>query len=52
MPETTIVSNPEPERLDDTIALNFHYAMAERGVRSHYDPNAFAPAQFPYPRGV
>jgi NTE family protein len=32
--------------------INFGYAMAERGVRSHYDANAFAPAQFPYPRGV
>jgi NTE family protein len=32
--------------------INFGYAMAERGVRSHYDPAAFAPAQFPYPRGV
>lgn len=32
--------------------INFGYAMAERGVRSHYDPSAFAPAQFPYPRGV
>jgi len=32
--------------------INFGYAMAERGVRSHYDPAAFAPAHFPYPRGV
>jgi NTE family protein len=32
--------------------INFGYAMAERGVRSHYDPAALAPAQFPYPRGV
>jgi len=32
--------------------INFGYAMAERGVRSHFDPAAFAPAQFPYPRGV
>lgn len=32
--------------------INFGYAMAERGVRSHYDPAAFAPSHFPYPRGV
>ncbi|HEV7484546.1 MAG TPA: patatin-like phospholipase family protein [Thermoanaerobaculia bacterium] len=32
--------------------INFGYAMAERGVRSHFDPAAFAPVQFPYPRGV
>jgi len=32
--------------------INFGYAMAERGVRSHFAPAAFAPTQFPYPRGV
>jgi NTE family protein len=32
--------------------INFGYAMAERGVRSHFDPDAFAPVQFPYARGV
>jgi hypothetical protein len=32
--------------------INFGYAMAERGVRSHYDPAAFKPSQFPYARGV
>ena len=32
--------------------INFGYAMAERGIRSHFDPAAFAAAQFPYPRGV
>lgn len=41
------LSDETQERL-----INFGYAMAERGVRSHYDPAAFAPAQFPYPRGV
>ncbi|MEA2329699.1 MAG: hypothetical protein QOE68_4658, partial [Thermoanaerobaculia bacterium] len=32
--------------------INFGYAMAERGVRSHFDRDAFAPVQFPYARGV
>jgi NTE family protein len=32
--------------------INFGYGMAERAIRSYFDTNAFAPAAFPYARGV
>jgi len=32
--------------------INFGYAMAERAIRSYYDPAAFAPTTFPLPGGV
>ncbi len=32
--------------------INFGYAMAERAIRSYYDPSAFAATRFPYPGGV
>ena len=33
--------------------INFGYGMAERAIRSYYDPNALAATQFPYPqRGI
>lgn len=41
--------------LDDDLQerlINFGYGMAERGVRSHFDPDALAAASFPYPRGI
>jgi NTE family protein len=38
--------------LDDALQqriINFGYGMAERAIRSYFDPAAFAPAAFPYP---
>ena len=32
--------------------INFGYGMAERAIRSHFDPNALAAARFPYSRGI
>jgi NTE family protein len=32
--------------------INFGYGMAERAIRSYFDTAAFAPAAFPYSRGV
>ncbi len=32
--------------------INFGYGMAERAIRSYYDPNALAAERFPYPRGI
>ena len=32
--------------------INFGYGMAERAVRSYYDPNAFAAPKFPYAGGI
>ncbi len=46
----TRLAEMSPELIDRLI--NFGYAMAERAVRSYYDPGAFAAARFPYSRGV
>ncbi|HSK76372.1 MAG TPA: patatin-like phospholipase family protein [Thermoanaerobaculia bacterium] len=40
-----------PGRLQEQI-INFGYGMAERALRSYYDPNAFAAAGFPYTVGI
>ena len=40
-----------PGKLQEQL-INFGYGMAERAVRSYYDPNAFAAPKFPYTRGV
>jgi len=32
--------------------INFGYGMAERAIRSHVDPGAFAAPGFPYARGI
>ncbi|HEX6100486.1 MAG TPA: patatin-like phospholipase family protein [Thermoanaerobaculia bacterium] len=32
--------------------INYGYAMAERAIRTHFDPQAFAPAKFPALDGV
>lgn len=32
--------------------INFGYTMAERAIRSHFDPGAFKPTAFPCPGGV
>ncbi|HEV7766171.1 MAG TPA: patatin-like phospholipase family protein [Thermoanaerobaculia bacterium] len=32
--------------------INFGYTMAERAIRSHFDPAAFKPTAFPCPGGV
>ncbi|MFA6958238.1 MAG: patatin-like phospholipase family protein [Thermoanaerobaculia bacterium] len=39
-----------PQLIDRLI--NFGYAMAERAIRSYYDPGAIAATKFPYPGGV
>lgn len=38
-------------RLIDQL-VNFGYAMAERAIRSYYDPDALAATRFPYPGGI
>jgi NTE family protein len=40
-----------PDKLQQQL-INFGYGMAERAVRSYYDPNAFAATGFPYPVGI
>ena len=40
-----------PDKLQEQL-INFGYGMAERAVRSYYDPNAFAATAFPYARGI
>lgn len=40
-----------PDKLQQQL-INFGYGMAERAVRSYYDPNAFAAPGFPYPVGI
>jgi len=40
-----------PDDLQERL-INFGYGMAERAIRSYYDPNALAANQFPYPRGI
>lgn len=40
-----------PDELQERV-INFGYGMAERGVRSHFDPNALAASRFPYARGI
>lgn len=40
-----------PATTQDRI-INFGYGMAERAIRSYYDPQAFAPSVFPRPGGV
>lgn len=40
-----------PGKLQEQI-INFGYGMAERALRSYYDPNAFAAAGFPYTVGI
>lgn len=32
--------------------INFGFGMAERAIRSYFDPNAAAATAFPYPRGI
>jgi NTE family protein len=40
-----------PDKLQQQL-INFGYGMAERAVRSYYDPNAHAAPGFPYPVGI
>jgi NTE family protein len=40
-----------PDELQERL-VNFGYGMAERAIRSHFDENAYAAEQFPYPRGI
>ncbi len=40
-----------PDQLQERL-INFGYGMAERAIRSYYDPNALAAERFPYPRGI
>jgi NTE family protein len=40
-----------PDELQERL-INFGYGMAERAIRSHFDPNALAATHFPYPRGI
>lgn len=40
-----------PSELQERL-INFGYGMAERALRSYFDPAAFAATSFPYPRGV
>lgn len=40
-----------PDKLQEQL-INFGYGMAERAIRSYYDPNAFAAPKFPYARGI
>jgi NTE family protein len=40
-----------PDALQERL-INFGYGMAERAIRSHFDPNALAATDFPYPRGI
>lgn len=40
-----------PDKLQEQL-INFGYGMAERAVRSYYDPHAFPAPQFPYPHGI
>jgi NTE family protein len=40
-----------PDKLQEQL-INFGYGMAERALRSYYDPNAFAAVKFPYASGV
>ena len=40
-----------PDKLQEQL-INFGYGMAERSLRSYFDPNAFAAPRFPYTRGI
>ncbi len=40
-----------PDEVQERL-INFGYGMAERAVRSYYDPSALAATTFPYPRGI
>jgi NTE family protein len=40
-----------PDKLQEQL-INFGYGMAERALRSYFDPNAFAAPRFPYARGI
>lgn len=40
-----------PDKLQEQL-INFGYGMAERALRSYFDPNAFAAPGFPYARGI
>lgn len=40
-----------PDDLQERL-INFGFGMAERAIRSYYDPNATAATAFPYPRGI
>jgi NTE family protein len=40
-----------PDELQERL-IDFGYGMAERAIRSYFDPNALAADRFPYPRGI
>ncbi len=40
-----------PDALQERL-INFGYGLAERAIRSYFDPDAFAAAGFPYERGL
>lgn len=40
-----------PQKLQEQL-INFGYGMAERAIRSFFDPNAFAATGFPYAAGI